>query len=197
MPSCFFAVGIGAHEAEDPVGVLGERRPGLLTVDDVVVALAHRRGLERGEVRPGAGLRKSLAPPVVERGHARQEFLLLRVRAELDDDRTVHGGIEGNRRRHAVELHLLEEDVLLDRSPIAAAPFLRPVVDGPALAVQRLLGRDHIRLGELAALDQLRADFERDLGLEERPHFLAEGVLFGAEAQVHGRLLGRLSFSVS
>src|SRR5690606_38590100 len=38
---------VGAHEAEDPVGILGERRPGLLAVDDVVVALAYRPRLER------------------------------------------------------------------------------------------------------------------------------------------------------
>ena len=31
-------VGIGAHQAEDPVGPMGERGPGLLAVDDVVVA---------------------------------------------------------------------------------------------------------------------------------------------------------------
>ena len=35
------APGRGAHEAEDLVGVLAKRRPGLLAIDDVFVALAH------------------------------------------------------------------------------------------------------------------------------------------------------------
>ena len=37
------ARGVGAHQAEDPVGVVRERGPGLLAVDDVVVALRARR----------------------------------------------------------------------------------------------------------------------------------------------------------
>ena len=65
---------IGAHQAEDPVGVLRQRGPGLLAVDDVVVAVALGRGLQRGEVGAGAGLGEALAPPVVEIGDARQEI---------------------------------------------------------------------------------------------------------------------------
>ena len=40
MPSCFFTDGVGAREHEDPVGVLGERRPGLLAVDHPAIAVA-------------------------------------------------------------------------------------------------------------------------------------------------------------
>ena len=39
MPSCLRAA-VGAHQAEDHVGMLAQRGPGLLAVDDVVVALA-------------------------------------------------------------------------------------------------------------------------------------------------------------
>src|SRR5215470_13926718 len=53
---------IGAHQAEDPVGILRRGGPGLLAVDDVVVAVPPRRRRERGEVGAGAGLRKALAP---------------------------------------------------------------------------------------------------------------------------------------
>ena len=34
--------GVGAHQAEDPIGVLAERVPGLLAIDDVVIALQNR-----------------------------------------------------------------------------------------------------------------------------------------------------------
>ena len=44
MPLCFGSVGVGAHEAEAPVGVVRARRPHLLAVDDEVVAVEHRRG---------------------------------------------------------------------------------------------------------------------------------------------------------
>ena len=36
-------IGVGAHEAEDPVGILRQRGPGLLAVDDIVIAFAHAR----------------------------------------------------------------------------------------------------------------------------------------------------------
>ncbi len=66
MPSCFLTLRVGAHQAEDQVGVLRQRRPGLLAVDDVVVAVALGRGLERGEVGARARLGEALAPPIVD-----------------------------------------------------------------------------------------------------------------------------------
>src|SRR6202008_3037603 len=70
---------VRAREAEDPVGVLRAGRPGLLSVDDVVVALALRAGLERGEIRARARLGEALAPPVVDVADARQVAVLLRL----------------------------------------------------------------------------------------------------------------------
>src|SRR3974390_3622995 len=34
-------VWIGPHQAKDPIGILPQRRPSLLSIDDIVVALAH------------------------------------------------------------------------------------------------------------------------------------------------------------
>src|SRR3546814_1819714 len=59
--------GVGAHERENPVGVLRESRPGLVAVHDIMVAVAHRSRADIGEVRPGPRLRIALAPPVVAR----------------------------------------------------------------------------------------------------------------------------------
>jgi hypothetical protein len=59
---------VRAHQAEDHVGVLAQRGPGLLAVDDVVVAAgvdaAHGGGLDRRQVGAGARLGVALAPPV-------------------------------------------------------------------------------------------------------------------------------------
>ena len=58
MPSCFLALRIGAHQAEDPVGVLRQRRPGLLAVDDVVVAVALGRVFSEARSEPAPGSEK-------------------------------------------------------------------------------------------------------------------------------------------
>ena len=170
--------GVRAAEAEDPVGVLRQRGPGLLAVDDVVVALAHRRGLEAGEVGAGAGLGEALAPPVVQRRHARQEALLLLLGAEGDHHRAAHRHVEGQRLRHAVVLQLLGVDVVLHRRPIRAAPFLGPMRHGEALGVQDLVRLHHLLLGEVPVLAHLLADALRHGRAEERAQLLAEGVLF-------------------
>src|SRR5204863_5993064 len=76
------AVARGAHEAEDPVAVLAERGPGLLAVDDVLVAAPLCLGLQRSEVGARAGLAVALAPPDFAALDAGQEALLLLGRAE-------------------------------------------------------------------------------------------------------------------
>ena len=44
-------LGIRAHQAEHPVGMLRHGRPGLLAIDDVVIPDALRTGVERGQIR--------------------------------------------------------------------------------------------------------------------------------------------------
>ena len=126
-------VRIGAHQAEDPVGVLAERVPGLLAVDDVVVALAFGARLERREVGARARLRIALAPPVFAADDARQEALLLRRAAERHDHRRDHLQAERNRARRAGGGGFLVEDVQLHRTPAGAAELLRPARRAPAL----------------------------------------------------------------
>ena len=62
MPLCFGDVGIGAHEAQAPVGVLRARRPHLLAVDDELVAVELGAGREAREVAARAGLAHAEAP---------------------------------------------------------------------------------------------------------------------------------------
>src|SRR5262249_19247537 len=154
-PLLLLGGGVGAHEAEDPVGVLRRGGPGLLAVDDVIPVDAFRRGFERGEIGAGAGLGEALAPPVVETGDAGEEALLLRVAAEGDDHRADHGDAEAERRRRRRLLQFLEENVVLGRGPVAAAPFGRPVRYRPALGVENALPDDEVVLLERSALDEL------------------------------------------
>ncbi len=92
---------VGAHQAENPVGVLAQRRPGLLPVDDVAVAVPQGGGAQRCQIRAGFGLGEPLAPPDVEAGRRRQEALLDLLGAELGDHRSDHLGVEVQRFRHA------------------------------------------------------------------------------------------------
>ena len=85
---------IGPNQAEDPVGMLGQCRPGLVSVDNVVIAVPHGFGADRREVGAGSGLRITLAPPILTGEDSRQKFLFLRVVAERVDNRTDHGHAE-------------------------------------------------------------------------------------------------------
>src|SRR3954466_9318048 len=158
---------IGAAEAEDHVGVLGERGPGLLAVDDPLVALALGLGLERGEVGAGAGLGEALAPPIVDIGDAGQKPLLLLFFAEGVDHGTDHADAEGERLRRRIGLQLFVEDVVLHGGPAGAAILLGPVADAPALLVEDAPPRHHLVLREVAALDQLAPRIRRHIVAEE------------------------------
>ena len=76
-----------------------ERGPDLLAVHDIAIAMADRRHPKRREVGPGAGLGIALAPEVVPAIDSRQEMLLLRFGAELDQHGAAHQKAEGDDRR--------------------------------------------------------------------------------------------------
>src|SRR3546814_19250415 len=64
---------VGTDQEKAPVGVLRQRRPGLLTVDDILVAVANRDGAERSKVGARSGLGIALAQPILARQDARQK----------------------------------------------------------------------------------------------------------------------------
>ena len=85
---------VGPHQAEDPVGMLGQCRPGFVSVNNIVIAVPHGFGADRREVGAGSRLRIALAPPILTGEDSRQKFLFLRVVAERVDNRTDHGHAE-------------------------------------------------------------------------------------------------------
>src|SRR5256885_1831399 len=181
-------LGIGPEEEEPPVGEVGGRDPDLLSVDDVLVAVADRGGAQVGEVGAGFGLAEPLAPVLRRVEDAGQPLLLLLVGAPLDD----HGadlpdavGVVDARRAHARVLFGVDD--VLDRSRLAPAPVLRPVDRCPASLVQpalpvlaSLLAAGDARrsaAGAPAALILVTAPVGEELRqvlLEPRPELVAE-----------------------
>src|SRR6266404_4146506 len=75
---------VRAHQAENPIGVLGVSGPQLGATHNILGALAPRGTLQAGEIRTGVGLGISLAPVVITSENSRQITLPLCVGAELD-----------------------------------------------------------------------------------------------------------------
>src|SRR2546427_7086291 len=104
--------------------MLGQRRPGLVAVDDVVITIAHRLGPDRSKVGAGARFRIALAPPVLAGQDSRQILLLLHLVAESVDDRANHSDAKSEwRQRPGTRRFLLKDKTLRDR-PAPAAVLL-------------------------------------------------------------------------
>jgi len=130
-----FPGGVGAHQAENPVGEVGIGGPDFLAVDDEIVAVAFGAGLQRGEIGAGIRLGITLAPADQPGGDFWQVLLFLRIGAVFEQRRPQHRDAEGNQRRpRADRRHLLADDLGLFAIEAAAAIFLRPVRHGPALS---------------------------------------------------------------
>ena len=185
-------LGVGAHQEEAPVGELRERGPGLLAVDDIVVALAHGAGAQVGEVGAGARLGVALAPPDVAIIGRRQELGLLLGRAERIDHRRDHVDAERQNRDGVGAGLLFRPDVLLRRGPARPAQLLGPARRDPALLGQDLVPGEIVVLAPgvlaLALLVQVGGIVVGD----EAADLVAEGDVLGGKVEVHGCLLRRL-----
>ena len=75
---------VGAHQQEDPVGIIGQRGPGLLAVYHPVITVAHRLGAQSGQIGAGIGFAVALAPDSLTREDLGQEERLLFRGSVLD-----------------------------------------------------------------------------------------------------------------
>jgi hypothetical protein len=132
--------GIRAGDEHAPLRLVRERRPDLLTRDHPLVAVSHRPGLERGEVRAGVRLGEALAPDLVGGEDRREVALLLLIVAVGDNGRPAHGQAEdvGHLRRTGTS-DLLIEDRLLDEARPRPTVRLGPGEAGPAAVVELAL----------------------------------------------------------
>ncbi len=76
-PLLDFRIRVGPGQAENPVSELSKGRPGFLTVNNVMITIAHRFGFQAGKVRARTRLGIALTPPVLAIVNAGQEALLL------------------------------------------------------------------------------------------------------------------------
>ena len=135
-PRLLLRRGVRAHEAEDPVGVLCVRRPGLLSVDDEVVARILGSRPQRREIASGTGLGVPLAPELLGAQDLRKESPLLLIGSKADDQRADHRKTKHGKLRCTGKLHLLVEDEAPGGIPARAAHFLRPMRRNPTLLVE-------------------------------------------------------------
>ena len=103
-------VRIGAHQREDPVGLVGVGGPDLGARHHEVIAVALGLGLERGEVGAGVGLGVALTPADLAATDLRQVLALLLLGAVAQQGRPDHGEPEADEReRQAAPGQLLRE----------------------------------------------------------------------------------------
>ena len=180
------ALGGGADEGENPIGMVGVARPDLLAVHHIVVAVRDGPRLQARQVGARARLGIALTPETLAGEDFWQMLRLLRLGAEGVDHRADHDQAEGAEPRRVRRLILLLENMPLHRGPACAAMLLWPVGRDPALPVKdfvplprgflRDVGGRQFRLSPYM-LGQL-------LG-EECADFIAKGAVFGRILGVH------------
>ncbi len=140
---------------------------------------------DAGEVAAGVGLGPALAPDLVARRHRRQEARLLRVGAVLEHGRREQeDAVLAHPLRRPGAVVLLLEDEPLEDADVAAAVLGRPADDGPAVvehgALPGAVGLEAV--GRIERGERVG----RDVRLQPGPGLGPEGLVLGAEGQVHG-----------
>ena len=159
-------VDIGARDEDAELGVLRERRPRLLTVDDVDVAVALGADAQVREVGTRARLTEELTPELLAGEHRPEVAVLLLLARQRDERRAAVADADRvHRLRHAGPLHLALDDEL--RLGIGVeAPRPRPVRDDEP-------GVDELARRRLRVL------------LEPGPHLEPPRIVFGRQIEVH------------
>ncbi len=172
--------GVGAHQAEAPVGVLRARGPDLLAVDQIVVALVLALGLQRGEIRSRARLGEALAPAQFALDDRRDVPALLLLTAIFQQGRAEHHHAHAANGAPGADLvHFLLQGAGLAGRQAAAAIGLGPGGRAPSLFAHGLGPGPVIRIGGRSALLHHHAaaplERRREVGLEPVSRIGAEG----------------------
>ncbi len=176
MPLCLGASGSVRTNVEQEVGVVGARGPHLLAVDDEVVAVTHRAGAQRREVRTGARLAHPKGSGHLAPQHGHRPAMLLLIGAERNQRR--RNDVDALRVEAVVDAssaQLIEVHELLQHGRVAAAELRRlggqqpAVVEQQPLPVARPLR--HVRhrrrpLQRVGLLGQMLVEECRELGAE-------------------------------
>ncbi len=191
LGSSFDGGGVGAEQEEAPAGEMRGRDPDLLPVDDVVVAVPDCGGPQVGEVVARVGFRKALAPVLAGFEDRGQPARLLLLGPPGDDHRPdLPEAVRVVQTRRAVLGHHLRVDDPLHGGGRPASVLLRPVDGGPPPGVQEPLPRGsslgRLLTGDRGFVGDLLARQEgRQVLVEPRAQFVAEGFVFGGKCEIH------------
>ena len=184
IPRVPAAVGVGLGEDDVDLGERGVGDEDLRPVQDVGVAVAHRRaGAGRG-VGPGGGLGQRERAQPAAGGHVVHVLGLLGIVAEFVNRGRGQRGVRGHDHTGggAGARNFLQRDHVANVVRPGAAVFLRP---GHAHEVHARHFRQDL-LGEaVVAVDF--SGHRRQLGVGELPHRAADQFLFVCQLEVHVR----------
>ena len=180
-------LGVGAHEQEAPLGGVGVRRPDLLAVHDVAVAVANGAGAQRGEVGAGVGLGEALAPVDLAGDDRRQVQRLLLGRAVGHERRADPVGVHVLAAAWLADAPgLLADDQLLPRRRLAPAVRLRPVRREEPVVAERGAERLHrVDVGRLGHVAVVERPPRPDVRVDRRPQRRPERPLVIGPIEIH------------
>src|SRR5580658_8527711 len=169
--------------------------PDLLAVDDEIVAVLDRAGLQRSDVGTGVGLGVALAPDLVGRENLRHVALFLLLGAPLDERwPDQHRAELVDQRGRVCAAHLLAIDELLGERGAAAAVLFGPADADPSAAVHLFVPRDAalpvaralVGKGPLGVFPTFAAG---QIGVEPAPQLRTKSLVLCAELEIHGSSL--------
>ncbi|PAV68232.1 hypothetical protein WR25_00225 [Diploscapter pachys] len=173
---------VGADEREAFVGPLAARRPGLLPVDEIMVALVLGEGLQAREIGAGAGFGIALTPAHLAARDGGDMLLLLGLGAIFEERRAEHHHAHAADRIPSTDpRHFLLQHAGLGPAEATTTILRGPSGDAPPLLAHRLRPGGFVRRGIVRAFDGGHAAILMRQGLGEMRGqpiacFLPEGV---------------------
>jgi hypothetical protein len=134
----------GIGEQADPVGLDAVGDPHLAAIDDVIVAVGTRLGLDRGDVRSRARLGDANASDRIARNRRLQKLAAYLIGAETRQRGRRHVGLHPDRHRHAAAF---------DRAELLGHHQRIGVIEPLAAELDRLVEAEKAEIAEL--LEQL------------------------------------------
>src|SRR4051812_2878080 len=187
-PPMLRRIAIGAHEQFLPIGDRRETGPQLLTIDDQMVAIDDRAGLQGREIGPGLGLGETLAPHHFT-AQDLGEVEVLVLLAGPTDQRGAGVAVADEARvdtgKAQLGVLLIPDDLLQQRE--APTPVLhRPIDAGPAAFPLLALPRQVELTRRLAVA---RPWLRWPVLVDPRANFFSEGRIAGGNIKIHIDLL--------
>src|SRR4030095_13018768 len=212
------ALRVGARDQPDAIGAVVAPNEDLLALDDVLVAVTHRRRHPyAGEVGAGAGLGQELPGAHVTAIDRRQKRLALLFRAPHENRRRAQAAaaviVRGQREVKAIDF-LFQDDRVVAAGPAPAVLRGGRRVE-PALGAELAAERAELQVALVAVLrgDRRALDARRHVRLEPGPHLAPESLLLlvvrepeghgfslapdvGGEGSIAGREMSRVGWTV-